>query len=80
MSEQFHWSESAQSYVRNAHVNRRYLGNDSFLISLGVSEQLVTGYVNDSGVSFVTRLAMLQPSSRRANRQAWAALKGGRGL
>jgi hypothetical protein len=66
MSELFHWSETTGCYVRNVAANRHYFGNDAYLIALGCDEQIVTGNVNVSGVSFLTRLAMLRPRIDRS--------------
>ncbi len=60
------WSESAGRYVRVLTANRRHFGNIAYLIALGCNEQDVTGDVNVSGVSFATRLAMLQPRIDRS--------------
>lgn len=64
MIEHFHWSESAGRYEPLAPVNRRFLGDMAFLISLGVPEEQVTGEVADCGVSYLGRLALLQPRAR----------------
>lgn len=57
----YRWSESASRYEPTPLINRHFLGNMAFLISLGVAEELVTGEVADCGVSYLSRLAMLQP-------------------
>jgi hypothetical protein len=62
--ERFHWSASAGRYLPDPPANRRYFGNIAFLISLGVSEEQVTGEIDASGVSYAARLAMLQPRAR----------------
>ena len=73
------WSESAGRYQPVAPVNRRFLGNEAFLISLGVDEESVTGYRDESGVSYLARLALLQPRSRaRVNADAGSRFAGSR--
>jgi hypothetical protein len=57
----YRWSESAGRYQPAPNINRRYLTNTGYLISLGCNEQEVTGEIATLDVSWGVRYQLLCP-------------------